>query len=172
MRPGRAERKVGPRERISMFRDGGDPVKAISHAGVAKCLRFIRSNFGEPIGLSDLQRVAGLSVRGLHKAFRKHTGLNPGKVLRRYRIEQAKLILETNDLPMSRIAQLCGFRSANTFCIAFRNAVGVAPKQFQKTLWRDFHLENCARQNLDGRSRKTVILSECLVGGRFESFRV
>jgi AraC-like DNA-binding protein len=39
------------------------------------------------------------------------------------------------DLPLRTIATAVGFRSENTFCIAFSRATGVAPKKFQRQVW-------------------------------------
>jgi transcriptional regulator GlxA family with amidase domain len=104
----------------------------VSHAGVARCLRFIGANFWRPIQVADLQRVAVLSRRGLQKAFLKHTGRGPGQILRLYRIQQACQILAEKDVALPQLASMCGFRKVNSLFVAFRNVVGVSPRQFHQ----------------------------------------
>ena len=76
--------------------------RLFSHAGIARSLQFMAANFTRPIRVTDLDKVAGLSRRGLHKAFRKHTGFGPGQLLRQFRINRARQILEDGDLPFLR----------------------------------------------------------------------
>jgi AraC-like DNA-binding protein len=59
----------------------------------------------------------------------------PGAVLRRIRLEYAKRLLTERDMTLREIARQCGYRSQNTFCVAFRRAVGMAPKKFQRQYW-------------------------------------
>ena len=108
---------------------------AINHAGIDKCLNFMAKNYCKPIQLAELMEVSGFSRRGLHKAFNRCLGENPGAILRRVRIERAQRLLVEHDLKLKQIAELCGYRSENTFCVAFQRTMGVAPKQFQRRYW-------------------------------------
>ena len=121
---------------------------AASHAGVYKSLKFIRKNFSAPIQLKDLVKISGMSRRGFQKAFKKNVGTNPGLFLRSLRIEQAKRLLVEHDMKLSQIAARCGFRSENTFCIAFLRDMKTSPKRFQRQCWlttcRERHQINSA----------------------------
>jgi len=106
-----------------------------NHNGVDRSLRFMAKNYWHPIQIDDLVMASGMSRRGFTKAFNMHVGFSPGSVLRRIRIESAKQLLLAHDLPLKTIADLCGYRSENTFCIAFQHATGMAPKKFQRNAW-------------------------------------
>ena len=106
-----------------------------NHNGVTRSLRFLAQNYWRPIQLDDLVMISGMSRRGLTKAFHMHLGFSPGSVLRHVRIERAKQILVERDLTLKDIAKHCGYRSENTFCIAFQRATGMAPKKFQRDAW-------------------------------------
>lgn len=105
------------------------------HTGIDRCLKFVVKNFSEPIQLQDMMDVAGLSRRGFFEAFRKNVGLNPGAVLRHVRIEYAKRLLIEHDLVLKEVAKRCGYRSQNTFCVAFQREMGISPKKFQRRYW-------------------------------------
>jgi AraC-like DNA-binding protein len=103
-----------------------------NHRSVNKCLDFLADNFRKPIQIKDCIEISGMSRRGLLKAFHRCLGTNPGVVLSRIRIEYAKRFLIEHDLILKQIAKHCGYRSENTFCVAFQRATGMAPKKFQR----------------------------------------
>jgi len=48
------------------------------------------------------------------------------------RVELAKKLLTTTDLPVSVIAERCGFQSNERLTVNFRAAVGVPPVTYRK----------------------------------------
>jgi len=104
---------------------------AVNHKGVANSLRFIWEHAHEPISVKDLVGVAAMSRRGLHKAFLEAVGRTPGQELQRIRIERAKRLLTEGDHKVEVVATMCGYQSANSFCVAFKQATGMSPKQFR-----------------------------------------
>ena len=107
---------------------------AINHKGVANSLRFIWEHAAEPITVNDLVGAAAMSRRGLHKAFLENVGRTPGQELQRVRIERAKRLLVESTHKLEVLASLCGYQSANTFCVAFKQATGMSPKQFRDSV--------------------------------------
>lgn len=107
----------------------------VQHRGVARSLKFMAAHFQTPVQLQDLVVESGMSRRGLIKAFHKHVGRPLAAVLRQMRIEKARHLLVTEDLSLKELAERVGFRSANTFCVAFQRVVGIAPKKFQRLNW-------------------------------------
>lgn len=104
---------------------------AISHKGVANSLRFIWEHASDPISVKDMVGVAAMSRRGLHKAFLEAVGRTPGQELQRVRIDRAKRLLTETDHKVEVIATMCGYQSANSFCVAFKQATKLSPKQFR-----------------------------------------
>jgi LacI family transcriptional regulator len=104
---------------------------AVTHRGVARSLRFIWEHCHEPISVKDLVSVAAMSRRGLHKAFVDQLGRTPGQELHRVRIERARKLLTGSNHKMEVLAGMCGYQSANSFCVAFKQATGMSPKQFR-----------------------------------------
>ena len=107
-------------------------ISAVSHPAVAKALRFIADNFSEDIDIDRVARTAGISRRGLHQAFIDNLGFTPGEYIRSTRIEHAKSLLSETDNKVETIALLCGYRSVNSFFIAFKQACGTPPGEFRK----------------------------------------
>jgi LacI family transcriptional regulator len=104
---------------------------AVKHKGVANSVRFIWEHAHEPISVKDLVSVAAMSRRGLHKAFLEQIGRTPGQELQRIRIDRAKRLLRETDHKVEVVANMCGYQSANSFCVAFKQAVGHSPKHYR-----------------------------------------
>lgn len=109
---------------------------AVSHRGVARGLRFLLDQSFRQIGVDDLARAAGMSRRSLHGAFIKHLGRPPSVELQRIRIERAKLLLADADKPIDEIPNQCGYKSANSFWVAFKRATGTSPARYRNQLKR------------------------------------
>jgi LacI family transcriptional regulator len=105
---------------------------AINHEGLARCLRYIWENYHRPIGIEDLAKIAALSRAGLFKAFLKKIGRTPGNELLRVRMENAKRLLAQPQMKLAEIAELSGYQNPNSFWIAFKQATGMSPRQYQK----------------------------------------
>jgi len=106
-------------------------ILAVQHDGVARALRHMWENFNRPIGVDDLARLAGMSRRSLHAAFVQHLGRTPGAELHNLRIQYAKKLLLETDSKVETISAMCGYASLNSFAVAFKNAVGIAPGAFR-----------------------------------------
>jgi LacI family transcriptional regulator len=121
-------------------------ILALKHAGVAKSLQFLWKHGHEPITVKDLVAVSGMSRRGLHKAFLDQIDCTPGQEIHRLRIERAKRLLANSNEKIEALAEMCGYQSANSLSVAFKNTTGISPKQFRETM----------RPKFSGDSRSTV----------------
>jgi LacI family transcriptional regulator len=109
---------------------------AVNHVGVARSLRFMWEHFQEPIGVDDIARVAGMSLRGLQQAFIHHIGRPPGHELHRVRLDHAKQLLISSTHKTETVASMCGYTSFNSFWVAFRRGTGISPARFRKNFGR------------------------------------
>jgi LacI family transcriptional regulator len=101
---------------------------------VAKSLRFLLEHCHELIGVDDMARAAGMSRRALHEAFVRQLGRPPGAELHRVRIELAKKLLTASDEKLEVIAEQCGYQSANSLWVAFKQATGMTPRQYRDSV--------------------------------------
>ena len=104
---------------------------AVNHPGVARSLRYMWEHCHQSIGVDDLAQVAAMSLRSFHQAFVEHLGRSPGAELQHIRIEHAKRLLIESGEKLETIAEKCGYQSANSLWVAFRQATGMSPKKFQ-----------------------------------------
>ena len=101
---------------------------------VSQAVKFIQANLSEPIQVETVLEELGVSQSQLERRFRAVLGRTPLAEIRRQRIEHAKLLLAETKLPMTRIAQLCGFNSAVRFSMVFRELTDQTPTAFREAL--------------------------------------
>ena len=96
---------------------------------------FIDANLEEDLSLAELAEVADLSQFHFARAFGKSTGQTPQQYLMQQRIERAKQLLATDDLPIVEISLRTGFKNQSHFTTLFRKFTKQTPK-----LWREMKL--------------------------------
>lgn len=90
---------------------------------------YLRSHYRSPVNLKMIADKCGVSREHFIRVFTRRYGESPGALLRRLRLEQAKLQLSISpDKPVEDVALDCGYASANTFCRAYRIAYGKSPR--------------------------------------------
>jgi transcriptional regulator GlxA family with amidase domain len=52
------------------------------------------------------------------------------------RIDRAKHLLAESDQKMEVLAGMCGYQSANSFCVAFKQDTGMSPQQYRDSVVR------------------------------------
>ena len=65
-------------------------------------------------------------------AFKNYKGVSPINYLITRRIQEAKLLLETSNFSIAKIAQAIGFSSQSYFSQVFRKETGLSPIQYRK----------------------------------------
>jgi transcriptional regulator GlxA family with amidase domain len=89
-----------------------------------------------PLTLTDLAGHARTSVRTLTRRFHAETGLSPLQWLLHRRIDRAKELLETTELPMSQVAQNSGLGSADSLRKHMAGRVGLTPTAYRASFNR------------------------------------
>lgn len=93
----------------------------------------IHERIAEPISVSALSSVAGLSRSHFSNAFRTSVGRTPHAYVVRLRLERAMKLMGETDTALSEIALATGFADQAHFSNAFRRAVGMTPTQWRKS---------------------------------------
>jgi len=104
---------------------------AIPHPAVVSALQFIKEHFSEPITLENIGEYAGMSKRGMEKAFLKHLGTSPATELRRIRLDNAKQLLTGTNDKISSIAYDCGYSNSSNLSFAFNRETGMSPRAYR-----------------------------------------
>nr|WP_273377619.1 AraC family transcriptional regulator [Actinopolymorpha pittospori] len=101
---------------------------------VRQSRQFIADHLTEPINVTTLAHVAGLSVPRLHARFRQEIGQSPGEYILRAKIARARDLLADTDLSVTDIAHSLSFSSAQYFATAFKRLTRATPTSFRRSL--------------------------------------
>ncbi|CCB63374.1 helix-turn-helix domain-containing protein [Hyphomicrobium sp. MC1] len=97
-----------------------------------RVLLYIDEKLSEPLRLSDLAAVAGMSRMYFARKFRAATGKSPHAYVQFRRIECAQFLLLTTDQSICAISLEAGFHSHAHFSTFFRKATGETPTQWRQ----------------------------------------
>lgn len=101
---------------------------------VRKAMVYIHENYMEPISLEDAAKHVNLSKEYLARCFRKEMGITLVTYLNRYRVDQAKALLDKGERNLTEIALETGFSSSAYFSRVFRQEVGMTPSDYQRSV--------------------------------------
>ena len=82
--------------------------------------------------VSVLADRLGVGARHLARLFAHHLGASPSQVARTVRVQRAKRLLDTTDLPMTEIALRAGFGSLRRFNAVFAEVYGKPPSDIRR----------------------------------------
>ena len=85
------------------------------------------SRYFDPLTVTDLARVAGLSPAHFSREFRRRVGEPPHTYLLTRRLERAAALLRNTDRPVTEICFAVGWTSVGSFTSSFRRIYGTTP---------------------------------------------
>jgi transcriptional regulator GlxA family with amidase domain len=123
---------------VPSWRDGGQrqfierPLPEIGDTSTAGTRAWALERLSDELDLVTLAEHSRMSVRTFSRRFTAETGISPGKWLLRQRLERARHLLETTDLPVDRVATEAGLGTAASLRQHMRTALGVSPLSYRK----------------------------------------
>lgn len=98
-----------------------------AEAALEQLLNILNERLSEPLGVPDLAREVHLTQNYLARLFRQRFGMTIPHYLLTRRIELARDLLATTDLPVNRIAARVGLPDSQHFNKQFRRLIGMSP---------------------------------------------
>lgn len=102
------------------------------HASTAATREWALHHLDEELTVQRLAAQARMSARTFNRRFREETGQAPGAWVRSRRIDRARELLESRDLPVDEVARLSGLGSAGNLRHHLRRGVGMSPTSYRK----------------------------------------
>ncbi len=99
---------------------------------IRDCVDYIDAHYAEALTLTSEAKRLSVSDSYLSNRFVKETGMNFVEYVNAVRIQYARMLLVQLQLPIQRIAELCGFTSSNYFARVFRQIEGETPREYRK----------------------------------------
>ncbi|MGW4482959.1 AraC-like ligand-binding domain-containing protein [Amycolatopsis sp. NPDC004368] len=114
---------------LSQRRPDDEPERTPS-AQVRRAMEYLLDHLAEPIGLSEVARRCGTSLRSLQAGFRRDLDTTPGQWLRAQRLDRARRLLaagEPGTTTVTGVAAECGYFHLGEFAAQFKARFGVTP---------------------------------------------
>lgn len=97
---------------------------------VLKAMSYIHNHYAEPISRRSIADHVGMSERHLTRCFHQETGITLISYLNRYRIRQAKVLLDAGETCITDVALAVGFSSSGYFTRVFHQEMGISPRAY------------------------------------------
>lgn len=97
---------------------------------VQQAMAYIHENYQNSISRREIAQHLCVNEQYLSRCFNKEVGIGPMAYLGRYRIEQAKRLLEKGHLSITQVAMAVGLSSQSYFSRLFQQETGVTPSAY------------------------------------------
>lgn len=94
--------------------------------------QYLQENYSRAVSLEDVAEAIGLSPAYLSTMFKKELGINFSDFLISCRMEAAKELLKSSDLPIAGVAERVGYLDSRYFSKTFHKVVGLKPSVYRK----------------------------------------
>lgn len=113
------------------------PVSPTPRSDLSRVMQWARERLHEPLEVRDLASEAAMSERTFLRRFTEASGQSPKTWLQHERLGRARELLESTHHNTEQIALRCGYRSVESFRVAFRSVVGVPPSVYRERFGRE-----------------------------------
>ncbi len=97
---------------------------------VRKVMAYIQAHYAEDISREQMASHAGISARHLTRSFALEAGLTPIDYLNRFRVMQARRLLDEGRTNITEVMAAVGFGDSSYFSRVFRREVGMCPSAY------------------------------------------
>ena len=87
----------------------------------------MEANLEEPLRLSEVARLVGVSQRHLERLFKRQLGESPNGYYLKVRLNSGRKILMQSRLSIWEISSACGFQTSSHFSKSYRMLFGNSP---------------------------------------------
>jgi AraC-like DNA-binding protein len=119
--------------RIATARANGYGSTTVLESGTpaANAAAFMEEHFNRIISLEDIASAVHLNPTYLCEVFKSTFGISVGKYLSQLRLEHARFLLSTTQIPITDVADQAGFIDAGYFARVFKVSTGQTPREFR-----------------------------------------
>ena len=101
--------------------------------GLIAMVARMKAHLEDPLSLAEIAAVSGYSRRHVERMFLSVLGETPGDFYRGLRLDHARNLLSTTEMPLIEVAVACGFSTVAHLSKSFRARFGVAPTKFTRS---------------------------------------
>jgi len=99
---------------------------------VTRAQNFVLEHLDQAFTVQDMAALANMSARHFARVFLREVNMTPMEFLQRARVDRARNLLETTELPLKTVAYKSGFGSVRHMRIVFAQKLGLTPAQYRE----------------------------------------
>lgn len=99
---------------------------------IARVQNYVLENVTEDFSVERLAGLAAMSARHFSRVFTRDVNMTPMEFVQRARIDRARNLLETSDIPLKTVAYRSGFGSVRQMRVLFSDKLGLTPMQYRR----------------------------------------
>ena len=132
---GRERRRAGLAEKVadSALLDIGIDEQQLPSA-IRSAMRYVEDNLRHTLTLKEVAEHVHLNASYFSALFKEKAKLTFSEYMTRRRLERAKQLLLSTDLPVATIAEEVGYQTDKYFISLFKTYEGITPGQYRKEL--------------------------------------
>ena len=130
-------------QRVFSPKKSTSPMKLTPYA----IIRYVDNNLFEFPGVDDIARALGYSQSYISHMFKEKMGITLQEYICNKKIEASLDFLKHQKYTVTQVAMMLNYASVQSFCKAFRKAMGCSPTEYQKRHLREKGSEGGERDN-------------------------
>ena len=103
---------------------------------IAACQQWAALHYSHTAPVAQMIQISQLPQRTFMRRFAQATGMTPLAYVHHVRLEEAKQMLESGELPVESVALEVGYSDTSFFTRLFRRKVGLGPAQYRQRFGR------------------------------------
>lgn len=103
----------------------------VGYQQVTAAKKYIAEHLHEPLQLSEVAKKLYLSTAYFSRLFKGKTGMTFSDYLANCRVERARQLLSTTDLPIAEVSAAIGYQETNSFSRLFKTRTGQSPSDYR-----------------------------------------
>ncbi len=121
-----------------------------AHPVTARMARWVwnRVQNGEVVSVETIAERHRMSRKTVYRLFAEHTGKSPIDFIANLRMDLARHLLKTTDLPIAEISEHCGFSKNSVLSSALGRIEGCTPRDYRKNLRMKMGIHDSSGTNI------------------------
>lgn len=114
--------------------EGGNHLRQIGLMGsqnsqILRAVEWLKAHFAQPLLVEQLADYCQMSLSAFHHHFRRVTAMSPIQFQKWLRLQEARHLMLTSDIDVTRAAFKVGYESSSQFCREYGRMFGIAPSK-------------------------------------------
>ncbi|WP_345948048.1 AraC family transcriptional regulator [Mucilaginibacter sp. PAMB04274] len=125
------QEEIFDKEARLTFLNHSTKIEILRRLNLAK--EYMLGNYDQSISLDDIAEYACLSVNHFLRTFKQAFDMSPHQYLTKVRLQRARHLIKTTNMPINEIVHLVGFECPSSFIRLFKSKYHTTPLQYKLT---------------------------------------